>query len=73
MSIKYFAASFNGRPQAAAFRGSGYAFGSPLNDMIQMFTSTMDQKPGAVQLKRLSRFCDAVIPACAGMTKTLIP
>jgi hypothetical protein len=52
MSVEYFAASFNGEPQAAAFRGSGYAFGSPLNDMFQTFTSTIDQKHGAVELKQ---------------------
>jgi hypothetical protein len=36
---KMFAASFNGKPN-----GNGYAFGSPLNDMFQTFTSTTSQK-----------------------------
>jgi hypothetical protein len=52
MSVKYFAASFNGKPQAAAFRGSGYAFGSPLNEMPLTFTSTIDQRHGAVESKQ---------------------
>ena len=44
---KMFAASFNGKPN-----GNGYAFGSPLNDMFQTFTSTIYQKHGAVELKQ---------------------
>jgi hypothetical protein len=50
MSEKCFAASFNGKPKAAAFHGYGYAFGSPLNEMFQTFTSTTSQKHGGVQL-----------------------
>jgi hypothetical protein len=37
MSVKCLAASFNGKPKAAAFHGNGYAFGSPLNDIFQTF------------------------------------
>jgi hypothetical protein len=53
-SLKYFQASFNGKPQAAAFRGSGRVCGSPLNDLFQTSTSAIDHKPDAVQSGRLS-------------------
>jgi hypothetical protein len=46
MPIECFASSQNGKLHAAAFRGTG----SPLNDMIQMFTSTIDPKDKEVPL-----------------------